>query len=462
MSKQTVPSLLTWLLLSLIVLAILFYPVPVYAKTISVPQDYSTIQAAIDAAKKGDIIHVSSGIYYENVIINQEITLIGENKTTTIIDCQQAGDVIHVDVDYVTITGFTIRNGDNGIRVLGTIGSINVTDNIIKNNRYGISLIGDDTTPTTDNIIVDNTFENNTNVSVSMIFGLSNTVSQNDISGSAYGIDLALTNTTTIQDNRLTNNSYSIYINRCTNNSVINNTGIDNSFCIILAYSDNILIRNNRINGSVYAIQLYGSHSNTLLYNFISENPTYSIYLAYSDSNNVTDNTISRSDWGLTLYDSSSNTFKSNIISYNTFGITTTLSPNNIIYQNDFIENVDQITRDFTSTNIWSQNERGNYWSDYTGVDDGSGGRVAGDGVGDTLIPHLGEDNYPLMNPVHGLLGDIDGDGDVDRYDFGILAGAYGSSEGDPNYLPEADLDSDGDVDRYDFGIFAANYGTST
>ena len=57
------------------------------------------------------------------------------------------------------------------------------------------------------------------------------------------------------------------------------------------------------------------------------------------------------------------------------------------------------------------------------------------------------------------ILGDIDGDGDVDRYDFGTFAGAYGSKTGDPNYDIECDLDSDGDVDRYDFGIFAGNYG---
>jgi hypothetical protein len=55
--------------------------------------------------------------------------------------------------------------------------------------------------------------------------------------------------------------------------------------------------------------------------------------------------------------------------------------------------------------------------------------------------------------------GDVDGDGDVDRYDFGSFAGAYGSSAGDSNYDIECDLDKDGDVDRYDFGTFAGNYG---
>lgn len=67
-----------------------------------------------------------------------------------------------------------------------------------------------------------------------------------------------------------------------------------------------------------------------------------------------------------------------------------------------------------------------------------------------------------IITSVQSLLGDIDGDGDVDRYDFGIFSGAYGAMFGDPEYVVEADLDGDGDVDRYDFGIFAENYGKSS
>ncbi len=57
------------------------------------------------------------------------------------------------------------------------------------------------------------------------------------------------------------------------------------------------------------------------------------------------------------------------------------------------------------------------------------------------------------------ILGDVDGDGDVDYDDFIILAGAYGSSIGQPAYTPEADFEGDGDVDYDDLIDLAGNYG---
>mgnify|MGYP003887738503 CR=1 FL=1 len=46
---------------------------------IVVPDDYPSIQSAINAADSGDEIYVKSGIYYENLIINKSISLIGED-----------------------------------------------------------------------------------------------------------------------------------------------------------------------------------------------------------------------------------------------------------------------------------------------------------------------------------------------------------------------------------------------
>ena len=50
------------------------------------PADFHSIQEAINAAGDGDIINVRSGTYYENLVLNKSVALIGENKSATIID----------------------------------------------------------------------------------------------------------------------------------------------------------------------------------------------------------------------------------------------------------------------------------------------------------------------------------------------------------------------------------------
>ena len=50
-----------------------------------VPDQYATIQAAIDAAKAGDTILVKAGVYHEALKFKEGIELRGENRDTTIV-----------------------------------------------------------------------------------------------------------------------------------------------------------------------------------------------------------------------------------------------------------------------------------------------------------------------------------------------------------------------------------------
>jgi hypothetical protein len=45
-----------------------------------------------------------------------------------------------------------------------------------------------------------------------------------------------------------------------------------------------------------------------------------------------------------------------------------------------------------------------------------------------------------------GCYADLDGDGDTDLSDLGILLAAWDSTPGDPNWDPRADLSGDGAV----------------
>lgn len=76
--------------------------------------DFTTIAAGINAAYAGDTIKVGPGIYYENVVINKNIDLIGSGPKYTTINASENG--ITVQQNFSTnISNFTITAGGHGV-----------------------------------------------------------------------------------------------------------------------------------------------------------------------------------------------------------------------------------------------------------------------------------------------------------------------------------------------------------
>jgi parallel beta-helix repeat protein len=116
---------------------------------------YNSIQAAVNAANPGDTIRVWAGTYYENVVIQKTLSLIGNGTATTTIDGTQNGDVVQIstnnaNTEYVNVSGFTITNSSSttaGINLLGASAGTDyyvkyckIYEVIITNNAYGINL----------------------------------------------------------------------------------------------------------------------------------------------------------------------------------------------------------------------------------------------------------------------------------------------------------------------------------
>ena len=95
------------------------------------PDDYPTIQQAVNHALEGDNIFVRNGIYSESITINKNLILEGEDKKSTIIE-GMGNNVIYIDNAEVLIKRFTIRNGSYGIYTYGSV--LNVSNAIIRNN----------------------------------------------------------------------------------------------------------------------------------------------------------------------------------------------------------------------------------------------------------------------------------------------------------------------------------------
>jgi nitrous oxidase accessory protein NosD len=97
------------LIIGMLTLAFRIQPVKAQPPTIIVPDDYPTIQAAINSANNGDTVFVRSGTYYENVVVNKTLNLIGENRNSTIVDGNNTGNVVTLVSNNVNVCGFTFR-----------------------------------------------------------------------------------------------------------------------------------------------------------------------------------------------------------------------------------------------------------------------------------------------------------------------------------------------------------------
>jgi parallel beta-helix repeat protein len=331
------------------------------------PGNYTTIQGAIDDAGIGDTVFVFTGTYYENVVINKTLSLIGENRETTTIDGGGVGDVIRVTANWVNVSGFSVTNS-------GPLPGPDVYDT-------GIEL---------------------DSVQNSLIFN-------NNASGNQIGINLNSSEWNSVTGNIASSNSGSgIHLIYSLGNNITGNLATNNFCGIFLSHGTtwNNITGNNASSNSQRGIELYYADMNNVLRNNISSN-FIGIISAGSYANHISGNTLSSQDNGVYLsYDSNHNTVSRNIISFNERGLRIFQSSFNRIYHNRFVDNRMYQADDFdtTDTNWWDDGypSGGNYWSDYAGTDQFSGPNQnlpGDDGIGDTPydVDLNSQDVYPLM-----------------------------------------------------------------
>ena len=306
--------------------------------------NHTTIQGAIDAASPGDTVYVYSGTYYEALVIDKPLSLVGESRENTTIHTQfdrdqTTGTVVHISGDWVNVSGFTLRQVPrlgwwNGV-LLDEVENCTVSDNYILDNTQGIYL-------------------------------------------------WISSHITVLNNDLLWNTPYGIWVR----------------------YSSGNTVSGNSVSSSDKGISLSSSHYNTITQNTIRDSRLLGVGISESMNNTILRNALHANLWGMELSHSMGNAINENHITSNGNGIRSYVSGLNRIYHNNLIGNTNQAYDD-NDTNEWDDGypSGGNYWDDHTGMDLYSGpnqDQPGSDGLVDTprnIEGGQAQDRYPFGSP---------------------------------------------------------------
>jgi parallel beta-helix repeat protein len=410
---------------------------------------YASIQEAINAPEtlNGHTIFAEKGTYYEHVIVNKSLSIIGEKIAGTIIDGSGAGTVMNITADNVNVTGFTIRNSgktvydlprNSGIK-LNIVGNCSVYENLIIANAVGIEGRYCLNSAIRENVIMNNgngielswarnntLYENFLAYNTRAIFmecSMNSTLYKNDIYDNRIGLDMDEGWGYVLRNNTIVNNDWNFNVDSFgvthfpndidTSNTIngkpiyylLSRTGLlitPSTFPDIgyLALVDcfNITVRDLTMKNNGDGV-LVVQTNNTRIQNLTSIDNRIGIELICSSENTIIGSTIDNSWMGIFISECSNNTIVENIISDSDYGIWALDPTYHRIFHNAFINDtwpIGTVCLSWCIGNVFDDGypSGGNYWSDYTGVDSNC------DGIGD--IGNY-QDRYPLMGIFHSF-----------------------------------------------------------
>lgn len=270
---------------------------------------HPTIQAAIDAVTttNGDILVAVSGTYPENVVVNKELTIRGNNSGTPGNGTRASESIVspvasnntafNIVVNNVTIDGFKIANAGTtdavGVSMGATTSNVQVINNIITNNSIGI--YANSNGPS---FIRNNLFDANNTPGAAGGTGIYSEFTKGlEIEGNEFknhAVNSPVTFAATgpgvhsnllFNKNYLHDNEFGIYVLAVNNSDFTNNTfNVQNATAISFAGADNnISVRNNFFIGGPRGVRVrddgynFGPNSSIT----VNENSFKNIYSDY-------------------------------------------------------------------------------------------------------------------------------------------------------------------------------------
>jgi len=340
------------------------------------------LNAALADLFPGDTLHIKSGIYQGSCDISTSARVIcGAN---TIVDGLGEGDVVTISADSVVLDGATIRN--SGTRLLKDMSGLKITGNFvtvsncrIEDVLHGIYVKGGSNARIIGNTIIGRfkIQEADRGNGIHLWNTTENLIENNEISYARDGIYFSFAHNTTVKNNHIHDLRYALHYMYSDDNYFENNVFDYNVAGSALMYSKNIEFSRN-IFAHCRGFRAYGILLQSVNYCKASENlildNTKGVFFDDANYCSFTDNDIVQNDLALQIKAS---------------------CEDNGFIGNNFISNLAHCMMDASviDRTSWSENGRGNFWSDYNGYD------LDGDGVGD--VPHSLQDVFEYIESNH-------------------------------------------------------------
>lgn len=352
--------------------------------------DYATLTEALTAAEDGDVIELYAGVHDGPFTIDKSVSIVGYDWP--VIDGGGNGTVLELTTSDIWLQGLVVRNSgsildEENSGIAGTGERIRIENNRLEDTLFGIYLTESPDSVIRGNEISSKDLDLPRRGDPIRVWYSDNTIIEDNLVTRGRDVVLWFSEGLLVRNNEVSEGRYGLHFMYCDNAFIENNLLLHNSTGVFLMYSRNLQFIHN-----------------TIAYN---HGPSgYGIGLKDVDDARVRENLFFKNRLGVHLDNSprevdSEGLFEGNVFAYNDVGVSLMPSVrNNVFTQNSFIENQEQVGLagggGQATANMWSVEERGNYWSDYAGYDE------AADGIGDApyRADHLFEnliDRYPNL-----------------------------------------------------------------
>jgi parallel beta-helix repeat protein len=251
------------------------------------PNNYTKIQDAVNDSSDGDTVFVydDSSPYVENIVIDTSISLLGEDKNTTIINGTAKGDGVNIAADNVTIIGFRIQDCRNGSGISISSNNSRIMDNILSDNIFGIMTnygnLSIPLTPSTGHNTIINNIIMHCLGGILLEGTMDNTITENSIISHTVGIGLIGAVNNTITRNSISQTEYGIWVDKAVNNNISLNIISENDAGVYIRTSYNTLIYRNNLSSNENGVFTWLTSADKILQNnFIGNTVNATTYQA--------------------------------------------------------------------------------------------------------------------------------------------------------------------------------------